>query len=251
MESPKILIVVQSRNLRDSIKGQLLQEGFSLTIVHDKEDPIKAYREIRADLVIFESSNNQDFDGIAVAEKLRLESRTLPLILVTQESSEELAIAALRAGVNNYFRAPFPAREFLRSIKVHLGAHRGNVFKVSKDRIMIAESSEMLAVKRAIIGDPDTRVNGQMVDIGYRGDMGADPATMADLFDGSGKPAWDRFARTGWNGPYMESDGTPAPNYLSDEWGNSYDLSTAGEIKSLGPNGVDDSGAGDDIIITY
>ena len=114
-----------------------------------------------------------------------------------------------------------------------------------------ATKAEMLAIKKAIIGNPDTRVNGQMVDIGYRGDMGADPSTTEDLFDGTGKPVWDRFAQTGWNGPYMESDGTPATDYLSDEWGNAYDLSTAGEIKSLGPNGIDDSGAGDDIVITY
>ena len=114
-----------------------------------------------------------------------------------------------------------------------------------------ATKAEMLGMKKAIIGDPNFRVRGKLVERGYRGDLNADPTTVADLFVIGANSAWDRFAQTGWNGPYMESDGTAAPNYLSDEWDNSYDLSTAGEIQSFGPNGTDDGGAGDDIVITY
>jgi DNA-binding NtrC family response regulator len=52
-----------------------------------------------------------------VAQEIRRWDRWLPLILITATSSEELAIAALKAGINDYFKPPFVFDELLASVK--------------------------------------------------------------------------------------------------------------------------------------
>ena len=44
--------------------------------------------------------------GLDIAHAIRRKTRTLPVILIPGESSEEIAIAALRAGVTDYLKPP-------------------------------------------------------------------------------------------------------------------------------------------------
>ena len=114
-----------------------------------------------------------------------------------------------------------------------------------------ASKNEMLQIRAAISGTPDRTAGGRYVDRGYKGDVGSFPTTLADLTVKPGAvPDYNYFTRTGWNGPYLQIDGTG--EILKDAWGTNYVLNVADStIRSFGPNQIDDSGTGDDILIKF
>ena len=109
---------------------------------------------------------------------------------------------------------------------------------------------EMMKIKIAIIGDASSVSGGVATYRGYMGDVGSIPGTIQDLITKpAGVSAWDRTANNGlgagWNGPYTEAE------EYEDAWGNAYVLNPDSTIVSWGPNGADDSGSGDDIVLNY
>jgi prepilin-type N-terminal cleavage/methylation domain-containing protein len=93
--------------------------------------------------------------------------------------------------------------------------------------------SEMMVLKKAIVGNPRAMAGGKYVDAGFEGDIGLPPDRLEDL---AVKPDslldFNKFTGLGWNGPYIDST---ADDYLSDAWGSSYVYDHNGRtIKSVG-----------------
>lgn len=102
-------------------------------------------------------------------------------------------------------------------------------------------------LRKAIVGNPDAVGSGTYSARGFRGDVGSFPAALTDLVNQGSYPAWNRYTKTGWNGPYVSSSGD---EYLLDAWGNNFVYDAGGNpptITSYGANGV--SGGGDDIVV--
>lgn len=76
-------------------------------------------------------------------------------------------------------------------------------------------------IKRAILGDPSAVSGGTFSAPGYWGDMGRLPSTLNELSTQGGQPAWNKYTRKGWNGPYIES------SQFNDPWGNAICFRTA------------------------
>ncbi|SYZ72512.1 putative General secretion pathway protein G [Candidatus Zixiibacteriota bacterium] len=88
-----------------------------------------------------------------------------------------------------------------------------------------ATKEEMRLLKEAITGDGRLVSGNQYVNPGFAGDIGFVPSRLADLVvKPDSIPAYDKFARLGWNGPYIDSTGQ---NYSRDAWGNAYVYSPA------------------------
>lgn len=70
---------------------------------------------------------------------------------------------------------------------------------------------------------------------GYENDVGTPPPDLAGLVTKpSGVNPYNRFDKTGWNGPYLTSDDN---GYLKDSWGTDYIYDSVGRtIKSVGGN---------------
>lgn len=83
-----------------------------------------------------------------------------------------------------------------------------------------ATKSELLMLKRAIVGNPSVISGGRYVDCGFEGHIGHPPASLAELGNRPDSlPVYDRFTRCGWNGPYVDTAGG---EFLMDAWGSSY-----------------------------
>jgi DNA-binding NtrC family response regulator len=65
--------------------------------------------------VIF--NNYRWIEVLHIAKRIRELDRLIPLIMITENSSEEHIITALRAGINDYFKYPFKKEELLQSIE--------------------------------------------------------------------------------------------------------------------------------------
>ncbi|MFQ5881109.1 MAG: type II secretion system protein GspG [Candidatus Methylomirabilales bacterium] len=83
-------------------------------------------------------------------------------------------------------------------------------------------------LQRAFIGNPSLVAAGQYSAPGYWGDREQLPAALNDLVTQGSQPAWNRFTRRGWNGPYVESD------QLLDAWGNAICYCSAGTCTACG-----------------
>lgn len=100
----------------------------------------------------------------------------------------------------------------------------GNMLESSRTN---ATKREMLLFKSAIVGSAVTGIRG------YENDVGSPPPNLQGLVT---KPAgvanYDRFTKTGWNGPYVDSNNN---DYLTDGWGVNYIYDFAGRsIISVG-----------------
>jgi general secretion pathway protein G len=91
---------------------------------------------------------------------------------------------------------------------------------LSENSRVNATREEMLRIKEAIVGNPRLISGGEYVDRGFEGDIGFPPSSLIDLVRKPDSiPAYDRFLRLGWNGPYLDST---EQNYLYDAWGSAY-----------------------------
>jgi DNA-binding NtrC family response regulator len=113
---PKILIAEGDDSLRQSLKEVFVRRGFG---VHDSSDQTSVLQIVpnpSIDLIIIGSFENSAWAGLEVARQIRTLDREVPIILIASKTSEELAVAALRTGINDYFRQPFPFEELVSSV---------------------------------------------------------------------------------------------------------------------------------------
>lgn len=93
--------------------------------------------------------------GMRMISEIRESDRTLPIILITNQSSETLAIEALRAGANDYFKLPFSDQELLSSCQRLVKGRSAVFLKKSNvedkeqwpDELMIGNSQSMREIK--------------------------------------------------------------------------------------------------------
>lgn len=101
---------------------------------------------------------------------------------------------------------------------------------------------EMRRIKEAIIGNPQLVTGGQYIDRGFLGDVGHPPSNLVDLVRKPDSiPAYDKFSRVGWNGPYLDSAGN---KYLYDAWDSVYGYDPA--VRTITSLGADP-----DIVVTF
>ncbi len=97
-----------------------------------------------------------------------------------------------------------------------------NITETSKKT---ATKKEMLAIKRAITGNPEALAGGRYIDRGFEGDVGFVPSQLQDLTAKPGSVAvYNKLTSLGWNGPYIDNT---ANAYLTDSWSNNYIFDTA------------------------
>lgn len=118
---------------------------------------------------------------------------------------------------------------------------------VTQARI-VAARQRMDEIRKALVGDPSLIVEGELVSVGYRGDVGAWPPsapgdTLGLIYLAIKPPGvedYNPYTRHGWNGPYIRADS--AQQFTRDPWGNSYRFirDDRGEpigLESAGPDG--------------
>ena len=101
---------------------------------------------------------------------------------------------------------------------------------------------EMRLIKEAIVGNPKLISGGEYIDRGFLGDVGYPPSSLVDLVKKPDSiPAYDKFSRTGWNGPYLDSTEN---KYLYDAWDSAYSYNPAART-------ITAPGADPDIVLNF
>ena len=116
MAKPSILIAESDENLRGILKGLLTSHGYEVIESPDKTNTLRFVQTRTADLVIVGYRHAQAPDGLEITNQIRKLDRRLPVILIASTHTDELILAALRAGVKDYLKHPFPGDELLGSV---------------------------------------------------------------------------------------------------------------------------------------
>jgi len=116
MAPPLILIADDNRDIREFLEQAVLTPaGYRVRSVGDGLSALTLARELLPDLVITDLQM-PGLQGLDLVRRLRLDRPTLPVILMTSEGSEQVAIDTLRAGAADYLAKPFEAEQLLAAV---------------------------------------------------------------------------------------------------------------------------------------
>ena len=117
MEEPRILVVEDDLHMMGLLKTALEQKGLVPLPASDCERALRIHARTPANLAILDYKLPRETSGLELAGLLKRQDNRMPVIVITAYSTEDLAIEALRVGVDEYFPKPFMIDELLRSIE--------------------------------------------------------------------------------------------------------------------------------------
>jgi DNA-binding NtrC family response regulator len=117
MQKPVILILEANEARGKDWRGLLLRHGYEVIASSTTTTTLQFVQNQNPDLILFGSTRKNTGNTLEIARQIRQWDKRVPLILIVEDSTEELAIAALKAGVNDYFKSPFAGDELVASIQ--------------------------------------------------------------------------------------------------------------------------------------
>lgn len=112
----RILIVEDDTSLCESLRYQLVREGFEADVCHSGDDGLYYMLEKAHDLILLDRML-PEMDGLAVLEKARSLGVSTPVILVTALGEVEDRVSGLDCGADDYLVKPFAFEELLARIR--------------------------------------------------------------------------------------------------------------------------------------
>jgi two-component system response regulator HydG len=101
----RILIVEDEASARKALESLLVSEGYAVDAVEDGVAALERVVETPPDLVITDLQMPR-MDGMELLERLRQQDRSLPVLVVTSMQDLQSAVAAMRAGAEDYLAKP-------------------------------------------------------------------------------------------------------------------------------------------------
>jgi len=143
---PTVLIVDDELSIRVSLRTILNGLGFSVVEAARGAEAIALVRTARFDVVLLDI-NMPGLGGVEVCRQMRKIAPSLPILMLTVQSSEDRKVEALDAGADDYITKPFQLRELIARTRA----------AVRRNQIADGENSVIL------IGDLRLDVDGHQV----------------------------------------------------------------------------------------
>lgn len=118
----RILLVDDDDMLRQSLREQLLAEGFAVSEADTGEGALAKAAEASADAVLLDVGL-PDIDGRDVCRRLRDGGLAVPIIMLTAADSEADTVRGLESGANDYVAKPFRLAVLIARLRAHLRQH--------------------------------------------------------------------------------------------------------------------------------
>jgi two-component system OmpR family response regulator len=123
MADSRILIVEDDPNLLNTLKYNLLKDGYEVITATDGAQALEIARTGKPELIILDLMLPQ-LSGFEVCRILRKEM-TVPIIMLTARTDEVDKIVGLEIGADDYITKPFSMRELLA--RVHAMLRRAGI----------------------------------------------------------------------------------------------------------------------------
>lgn len=117
-----ILAVDDSRTMRDMIHMTLKSAGFETQLAEDGQHGLEVLDGIEPDAIITDI-NMPRLDGFGFIDAIRKRdgSRSIPILVLTTESAEELKFKARNAGATGWIVKPFDPAKLVRAVQMVTG----------------------------------------------------------------------------------------------------------------------------------
>ena len=148
MTWPAILLAVQNHDLHQEIKRPLLVHGAKVLEASSHPAILESLEAHSPRLLILESPRQDGTGALEIVAQIRNRDRRFPIILVTCQGSEALAVAALRSGLKDYFQQPFSSQEFFAAVNRCIIAGASKPFSTTR-----RSSVPCLADRPELIGE--------------------------------------------------------------------------------------------------
>ena len=123
MAGERILLVDDAAEVRQFLADVVLRaEGYDVLTAANGVEGYTLARDLRPDLIIADYLMPK-WTGLEMLAALHQDNIDLPFILITAEGSEEMAVQALRLGVNDYLIKPFNPDDLLAAMQRVLREH--------------------------------------------------------------------------------------------------------------------------------
>ena len=116
--SKTILIVDDSRTIRQQVGFTLTKEGFSVVEAEDGQDALNKLKENEVNMIISDV-NMPNMDGLTMVETVRKDDayKFIPIIMLTTESSGDKVDRAKKAGASGWLVKPFNPEQLVGAVK--------------------------------------------------------------------------------------------------------------------------------------
>lgn len=111
-----ILLVEDDRELGSGIRIALIDQGFSVVWARRMDEAAFELENSLADLVLLDLGL-PDGDGLTLLKRLRLNRKTLPVLILTARDALADRVAGLDGGADDYLVKPFALAELLSRIR--------------------------------------------------------------------------------------------------------------------------------------
>lgn len=118
----EVLAVDDSRTMRDMLKLALTQAGITSHLAEDGEHGLEVLENIEPDVIITDI-NMPRLDGFGFIDAVRGQDRmsSVPILVLTTESADELKTRARDAGATGWIVKPFDPEKLVRALHMVAG----------------------------------------------------------------------------------------------------------------------------------
>ena len=131
-----ILIVDDDHSIIELLKATLQDGGYTVIPAYNGAQAIQKFAAEKPDLVLVDYKM-PDMTGLMLISELKKSSPHLKSILVTAFGSEEIAIEAVRQGINDYIKKPFDLTELILRVQYVLKTH---CYKTQDDFLILPDN---------------------------------------------------------------------------------------------------------------
>jgi two-component system KDP operon response regulator KdpE len=147
-----ILIVEDDPSIRKLVRVNLVKRGYTVSEAEDSHQAIALFQKVPVDLVLLDLLL-PGLSGVDVCTWIRARS-DVPIIILSARSEEDLKVAALDAGADDYVTKPFGSEELLARVRAFLRRSYVSA-KTNGTKIQIGELIIDLEARRVFIGEND------------------------------------------------------------------------------------------------
>lgn len=147
-----ILIVEDDPNIRKLVRVNLVKRGYTVSEAEDSHQAMAIFQSETVDLVLLDMVL-PGLSGVDICVWIRARS-DVPIIVLSARSEEDLKVAALDAGADDYVTKPFGHEELLARVRAFL-RRSYTTSNASDTKIQIEELLIDLEARRVFIGDED------------------------------------------------------------------------------------------------
>lgn len=150
MQKISIIVVDSDSKIRDYLKAILSKEGFEIQTACTGAEAIEKVNSNPHQLVITDNKLS-DCSGLQVLNDIKNLSESIPVLILSSDSSLENAVDSMRRGASDYILKPFSADSILLSVKTVLDKHQ-NAFRESAGDF---QENDQFNTKKLITNSPE------------------------------------------------------------------------------------------------